>query len=241
MARRDGGFEGIKSPAFSFLRDLAANNTGPWFAENKARYERDVVAPFRLLLAEVISALSAREIPLSGDPAKAIFRIHRDIRFSHDKLPYKTHAGAVLTRDGFKAKSGLLYIHLDPAGCFVAAGFWQPEKEALGAIREAVYTEPERFAAVMSGLAKAGLGFDDSESLVRMPRGFEDAADTAWAPVLRLKSFVVRRAIGETAIGRPGVVREIVDFAEAVTPFLRFGWRALEVLDPTALVRLKGR
>lgn len=234
-------FKGIKPPAFEFLRDLAGNNTRAWFADNKARYERDVLGPFRLLLAEVILSLSARDIPLSGDPAKAIFRVHRDVRFSHDKLPYKTHAGAVLTRDGVKSKSGLLYIHLDPAGCFAAAGFWQPEKEALGAIREAVYTEPGRFAAVQSGLAAAGLAFDDSESLVRMPRGYQDAAGTDLAPVLRLKSFVVRRSLRDAAIGGRGVVGEIVDFAEVVMPLLRFGWGALAVLDPTALTRQKGR
>jgi uncharacterized protein (TIGR02453 family) len=200
-----------------------------------------VLGPFRLLLAEVISALSARGIPLSGDPAKAIFRIHRDVRFSHDKLPYKTHAGAVLTRDGFKAKSGLLYVHLDPAGCFVAAGFWQPEKEALGAIREAVYTEPQRFGAIVAQLGAAGLAFDDSESLVRMPRGYEDAAETALAPVLRLKSFVVRQPIGEREIAKANVVDEIAAFAEAVMPLLQFGWSALTVLDPTSLPRPKAR
>lgn len=237
MARKPAAFEGIKAPAFGFLHDLAANNTRPWFAENKPRYECDVVAPMRLLMAALISRLSAREVPLSGDPAKAIFRIHRDVRFSHDKLPYKTHAGAVLTRDGVKAKSGLLYVHVDPAGCFVAAGFWQPEKEALGAIREAIYTEPNRFAAINNALVAAGLALDDSESLVRMPRGYEDAADSPLAPVLRLKSFVVRRPISDAAMGTAAVVDDIADFAEAVMPFLRFGWASLTVLDPTALTR----
>jgi uncharacterized protein (TIGR02453 family) len=221
---------GIGPAAFTFLRELAANNERAWFLANKPRYERDVVLPFRQVLAALITTLAAKKIPLSGDPAKAIFRIHRDVRFSHDKLPYKTHAGAVLTRDGSKGKSGLLYIHIDPAGCFVAAGFWQPEKEALGALREAIYTDTKRFDAVQAGLAAAGLGLDDSESLVRMPRGFEDAAGSDIAAALRLKSFVVRRPLSAAVLADP--VPAITNFAADALPLLEFGWKALTVLEP---------
>ena len=59
------------------------------------------------------------------------------MRFAKDKNPYKTHAGAVLTRSGAKNDPGLLYIHIDPTGCFVAAGFYQPEPEALARLRAA--------------------------------------------------------------------------------------------------------
>lgn len=227
-----GAKTGVGPAAFAFLSDLAANNDRTWFMANKPRYESDVLVPFRSLLAGVITTLAARKIPLTGDPAKAVFRIHRDVRFSHDKLPYKTHAGAVLTRDGGKGKSGLLYIHLDPAECFVAAGFWQPDKEALGALREAIYTEPTRFATMRSGLRAARLELDDSESLVRMPRGYEDATDPALAQVLRLKSFVVRRAIRHEALACATVAGDIADFAGDALPLLEFGWNALTVLEP---------
>ena len=133
-------FKGFRPEANAFLTELAANNNREWFLAHKAVYEEAVVAPFRLLLADVISALAARDLPITGDPQKAIFRVHRDVRFSKDKTPYKTHAGAALSRPGGGVHGGVIYIHVEPTGSFLAAGFWNPEREALGALREAIYT-----------------------------------------------------------------------------------------------------
>ena len=245
MARRSAaakpasGFAGFPPQCLQFLRDLAANNERAWFLAHKPIYESAVLGPFRLLLADVISALAAREIPLTGTPEKAIFRIHRDVRFSHDKLPYKTHAGAVLTRDGSKSMLGLLYIHVAPEACFLAAGFYHPEREPLGALRESIYTEPRRFAAMQADLAEAGLALDTEDSLTRTPRGFEEATDPEVIAALRLKSFVARRQLPLTALEGAGMLADIIDFAEATQPLLRFGWNALSVLDPTDLKRRK--
>jgi uncharacterized protein (TIGR02453 family) len=230
-------FTGFPAATTAFLADLAANNNREWFMANKPVYEREVIAPFRLLLADVISALAAREVPLSGDPAKAIFRIHRDVRFSREKTPYKTHAGAVLSRNGGKVHAGVVYIHIEPKGSFLAAGFWQPEREALGAWREAIYTEPKRFADVQAGLLAAKLPLDTADSLTRTPRGFEDAVGTEIEPALRLKSFLVRRPIPPSRLARAGLVSDVVKFTEQALPLLEFGWNALSVLDPTDLKR----
>jgi uncharacterized protein (TIGR02453 family) len=233
------GFAGFTPACLAFLRDLAANNERAWFMANKPVYEREVVAPLRLLLADLIAALAARDIPLTGAPDKSIFRIHRDVRFSHDKQPYKTHAGAVLTRDGSKTMLGLLYLHIAPDGCFVAAGFYHPEREPLAALREAIYTEQDRFAAMRAELARAGLSLSLDESLTRLPRGFEDATDPHICEALRLKSFVVRRDVATADLAGPALVGKILAFAEAAEPLLRFGWHALSVLDPTDLKRQK--
>ena len=230
-------FNGFPPAAFVFLKGLAANNDRVWFTANKAVYEKSVLAPFHLLLADVVSALSDKGIPLAGEPKKAIFRIYRDVRFSKEKLPYKTHAGAVLTRDGIKGGSGILYIHIDPDGCFLAAGFHAPDPEQLGAIREAIYIDPPRFQTLRAGLAEAGLTLDTSETLSRMPRDYQDAADWPVADALRLKRFVVRRALSPETVAGPGLIAKAVTFAAEAEPLLRFGWQALTVLDPTALKR----
>ena len=230
-------FNGFPPAAFVFLKGLAANNDRVWFSANKAVYEKSVLAPFHLLLADVVSALSDKGIPLAGEPKKAIFRIYRDVRFSKEKLPYKTHAGAVLTRDGIKGGSGILYIHIDPDGCFLAAGFHAPDPEQLGAIREAIYIDPPRFQTLLAGLAEAGLTLDTSETLSRMPRDYQDAADWPVADALRLKRFVVRRALSLETVAGPGLIAKAVTFAAEAEPLLRFGWQALTVLDPTALKR----
>lgn len=230
-------FTGFPPATFAFLKGLAANNDRVWFTANKATYEKVVLGPFHLLLADVVSALAEKGIPLAGDPKKAIFRIYRDVRFSKEKLPYKTHAGAVLTRDGIKGASGILYFHIDPEGCFLAAGFHAPEPEQLGAIREAMYIDPPRFEAIRDGLAKSGLVLDTSETLSRMPRDYQDAADWPIADALRLKRFVVRRALKPETVASPALIRAAVTFAAEAEPLLRFGWQALTVLDPTALKR----
>ena len=234
MAKPIAGFQ---PAAYEFLEGLAANNNRDWFLEHKPAYERDVVQPFRLLLADVISALAAADIPLTGDPAKAIFRIHRDVRFSKDKLPYKTHAGAVLRKVGGSRFDGILYLHIEPARCFLAAGFYLPEKEALEAFREAIYIDPPRFQTIRAALEKSKLALDMSETLSRMPRGFEDAADGPVADMLRLKSFTVSRDLSRADLAKPAVVKKIVTFARDAEPLLRFGWQAMTVLDPTAVAR----
>ena len=233
-------FAGFTPEATRFFAELSDNNERAWFLENKARYDNHVVAPFRALLEAVMLGLAAHEIPLGGDPAKALFRIHRDVRFSKDKRPYKTHAGAVLARDGGKSPdSGIVYIHLDPTGSFIAAGFYMPEPAKLGAIREAIFVEPQRFQSVLDDLAQAGLALSAEESLTRLPRGYEEAAGSSVEGVLKLKSFLIRKNVPDALLTSPDLAGEVVSFAAAALPLLRFGWQALTTVDPADLKRRK--
>ena len=158
-----------------------------------------------------------------------MFRIHRDVRFSHDKSPYKTHAGAVLTRDGTKKCQGLLYVHVSPEGSFTAAGFYHPEPDQLAALRRVIAASPDRFQDLERTLKKSRLVLGRDEALQRLPRGFEDVPAGPAAEALKLKSFVVHRDLSEDALGRPRLVKQVADFAEAALPLLEFGWEALGV------------
>jgi uncharacterized protein (TIGR02453 family) len=220
-------FTGFRPATLAFLRALAANQERAWFLANKDTYERDVRTPMAALVVDLAAELARRNLPLTGDPARSIFRVQRDVRFSRDKSPYKTHVGAVLTRDGRKNNPGLLYIHVDPAGSFMAAGFYHMEPEALDAVREAILTEPDDFLAVEAGLHAAGLEFSRDESLTRLPRGFEHAADHQAAYALKLRNYTVHRALPATALRRAALVRDLADFAATAMPLLQFGWRAI--------------
>jgi len=181
------------------------------------------------LVVAVAEELRQRDLPLEGDPKRSGFRIHRDTRFSNNKSPYKTQIGAVWYRQGSgKDGAGVLYFHLAPTGCFIAAAFYDPDPEVLGAIRERIRVHPDRFQDMQDALAADNLALETADSLSRMPRGYEDMKESPVAPALRLKSFIVRRTMAPKAAGTPSLVDTIANLAEAGLPLLRFGWQAVD-------------
>jgi uncharacterized protein (TIGR02453 family) len=155
-----------------------------------------------------------------------MFRILRDVRFSKDRRPYKTHAGATLTRDGGRLSPGLLYVHIDPEGSFAAASFWQPESAALEAIRQAIVGRPAAFRRALAALAAQGLVLSaDEDALKRPQRGYEAVESPLLREALRCRSLTVRRPLAELGAGLPD---RVVDFALAVLPLLEFGWAAID-------------
>jgi uncharacterized protein (TIGR02453 family) len=221
-------FSGFPQDGFAFLRELAANNDPAWFKPRKGRYEADVRGPAVALAADILSAAAAAKLPLDGDPGKAVFRIYRDVRFSPDKRPYKTHAGIVLTRTGQKSDPGLLYIHIEPGGCFLAAGFYQPDPPMLAALRQAIIADARGFLALVKRLDTAGLPLGaDPDAVKRLPRGCEAAAGTPAEPFVKSRSLVIRRHVADAEARDPALVATVIDFYRSVQPLLAFGWRAI--------------
>ena len=227
-----GRFAGFTPAAYRFLIELGLNNAKPWFEANRVIYEAAVRLPVTMLVAEVSAELGRRGLPLEGDPKRSSFRIHRDTRFSNDKTPYKTHSGSVWYRQGSgKDGAGVLYFHFAAEGCFVAAAFYRPEAEVLGAIRERIRVHPDRFLAMQAGLAASSMRLDPADTLTRMPRGFEDLKDSPVASALRLRSFIVRQDLPLEATTGPGLVGLIVNMGARALPLLRFGWDAVDEVN----------
>ncbi|MDR6533466.1 uncharacterized protein (DUF2461 family) [Caulobacter rhizosphaerae] len=109
-------FPGFAAADLAFLTGLAAHNDRDWFTANRAAYDDRLKPTLAALIDALNAAFAARDLPLAGDPKKSVFRIHRDVRFSKDKRPYKTHVSATLTRDGQKLSPGLVYVHIEPEG-----------------------------------------------------------------------------------------------------------------------------
>jgi uncharacterized protein (TIGR02453 family) len=221
------GFTGFTPAATKFFSELAANQERTWFNDHKEVYEREVKAPMAALIDDLAAELARRAIPITGDAKRGLFRIHRDVRFSKDKAPYKTHAGAVLTRDGRKGTPGLLYIHLDPTGSFMAAGFYHADPSELTRLRDGIAYGAKEFLALEAHLKANGLEFSREESLARLPRGYDAFADSPVAWALKLRNFVVHRPIKPAALRKPALVGDIADFAATTLPLLEFGWDAL--------------
>jgi len=232
MAQAKSAFNGFGDKALAFFRALDFHQNREWFQENRALYESDVLGPLGAFIAELNDACVAQGLPMRGTPKGSIFRIHRDIRFSKDKRPFKTHAGAVMTRSGTKSDPGLFYVHIAPEGCFAAVGFYDLEPRQLAAFRQAIVTAPERFRAMRAKLAAEGLTFDPQWSLKRPPREAAGIEDADLVAALKLKSIVVKRVLSESAIHAPTLVADCARFIEAALPLLDFGWSALAELEP---------
>ncbi len=220
-------FAGFAPDALAFLRELAANNTRDFFLPNKSRYETTVRDPLASLVTDLAARLAKTNTPLRGDAKRSLFRINRDVRFSKDKSPYKTHAGATLTRDGEKLSQGLIYIHIDPKGSFAAAGFHEPEPRELARMRQAIMADPARWKKVEAALSKSGLELSRESVLTRVPKGFE-RAPVAVAEALKLKWWIVERKLSPAEIGTAKLVDAVVKLAADAAPLLQFGWAALD-------------
>ncbi len=219
-------FKGLGPQALPFLKALAFHQTKDWFEANRAIYETEIKGPLGDLVEDVSAALAAAKIPLRGDRKKALFRLHRDTRFSKDKSPYKTNAGAVLNRDGTKGTGGMVYIHIDPAGCFAAAGWYMPEPETLAKFRAAIVKSPKTYRAMEAALAGAKLKLSDDYTLKRTPRGFEQVTDPDLLTAVKRTGFVVSRPLKEAELGKAKLADTIVGFAKDALPLLQFGWKA---------------
>jgi len=223
-----GSFQGFGPQALAFFEALAFHQSRDWFEANRGLYESDVKQPMGLLIEDLAAILPGRGIPLAGDAKRSLFRLNRDVRFAKDKSPYKTQAGAVMTRSGSKSDPGLLYVHVAPQGCFAAAGFYMPEPEQLAALREAIRARPAAFQSLEKALAKSGLQLSGDSRMTRLPRGFEDMKESPVAGALRLKSFTVSEPLDAGAILRPELVETVAAFAGRALPLLAFGWAALD-------------
>jgi uncharacterized protein (TIGR02453 family) len=220
-------FAGFGPRALPFFKALAFHQSREWFEANRDTYESAVKGPIGDFVDDVAERLRQAKIPIRGDRKSSLFRIHRDVRFSADKDPYKTHAGVVLTRSGNKNDSGLLYFHLSPEACFFAAGFYRPDPEKLARLRGAAARTPKAFKAMTAKLKRAGLNLSAEDSLKRTPRGFEAIDDPEIAVATRLKSMVCRRPVAAGAVAAPPLVDDFCAFAADALPLLKWGWDAL--------------
>jgi uncharacterized protein (TIGR02453 family) len=220
-------FEGFGPKALPFFKALAFHQTKEWFEENRDTYEREIKTPMGDFVEEVAARLMKAKIPIKGDRKSSLFRIHRDVRFSNNKDPYKTNAGAALTRSGSKNDPGVLYFHLSPEECFFAAGFYQPDPKSLAKLRAAAARSPKAYKQMTGRLASKGLSLSEEDALKRTPRGFEGVDDVEILAAARQRHFICLRPVSEAQTGEPALVDNFCAFAADALPLLKWGWDAL--------------
>lgn len=216
---------------FRFLRELAANNDRDWFNENRQRYDRHIRDPavaFILAVGEVLDEISPE---LRADPRPvggSLFRIHRDVRFSRDKRPYKTATGIQFRHArGRDAHAPGLYLHVEPGACFVGLGVWHPDGPALRAIRQRLVDDPAGWRDAVERPPFPGTFTLGGESLSRVPRGFDP--EHPLAEDLKRKDFIGMAPIPDAFLTSPSLAAEFLEMVRAGRPLLRYLCGALDV------------
>ena len=236
------GFGGFRPAAFRFLRDLARNNEKAWFETNRDVYEREVRDAMRRLVEALDARLGSIAPEIVGDPRRSMFRIHRDVRFSRNKSPYKTNAGAWLYHRDAGRKVGTVgegggagfYFHIDPITCFMAGGIWMPARPALARIREAIAAHPTALVRLTSapGFRRRFDGLSEEAKLRRAPREFPP--DHPAAEWLKLQSFTASAPIEPHVVTSPRLVDRLCRDFELLVPLVRWLNRALGYPPATA-------
>jgi uncharacterized protein (TIGR02453 family) len=214
-------FRGFQEEGIRFLRELKKHNDRDWFRDRKHLYQKQVEQPMTMLVMETVSLCRQRGLKLLSNEKNPVMRVYRDVRFSADKSPYKTHVASTL--HGVKGK-GAAYIHISPKESFVAAGFWMPERPFLQAWRTAMVADPKAFLRLVKSLEKHDLTLSDENRLSRLPRGFDNQAHSEIAEFLKLTSYVVARKLQLEECRSPELVKIVANFALAARALLEFGW-----------------
>lgn len=210
----------FSTEAIKFLRELKRNNDRTWFEERKPVYERELKAPMLALIGEINEAMTEFAPMHVRPPQKIMMRIYRDIRFSKDKRPYKTHVSAWWVRDGLeKTSGGGFYFHFSPEEVLVAAGVYMPEREQLLAIRRYLAEHHQRFRALMKAKKLRSLMTEfDGASLTRAPKGFPE--DHPAIDLIKNRQWgISARLPGETAT-KTTLVKEVVERFKAAAPVI---------------------
>jgi uncharacterized protein (TIGR02453 family) len=214
----------------AFFRGLARHNAKPWFEAHREDYERDVKQPMADLVQEMDLRFGRTAPEFVGDPKRSLFRLHRDIRFSRDKSPYKTHAACWFFHGGGSSKVGReahgggagFYFHLQPGASFVGGGCWMPPRPALLKFRAAIAGDLRGFERIVlaPALRRRCGELSDEESLKRVPRGY--AQDHLAARWLRHQSFTVGRKLTDAQVMSPRLTALLENDYATMLPLVRW-------------------
>ena len=190
----------INSAVFDFLTAIEQNNNREWFHQNKNLYEfvLENVQNFGTALIEGISTFDASIA--DNEAKKCIFRIYRDVRFSPDKRPYKTHIGFYVAPNGKQSGNAGYYLHIQNNMSILAGGLWCPEGGLLKKIREEIYYNPEELVQILENKEfKSTFGdLIEENNLKKAPRNYP--ADFQYIHLLKYRNFCVEKTLTNSEV-----------------------------------------
>jgi uncharacterized protein (TIGR02453 family) len=211
----------LHKDTFHFLELLKPNNNKEWMDANRKMYERAKV-DFEDFVTELITGLARMEPLMSELTAKqCIFRLNRDIRFSNDKSPYKSHFGAAFSIGGKKSDHAGFYLHVEPGQSFIGGGCWMPPPAMLKNIRQEIDYDFEAFKNIIEDKDfKKQYPKIEGEQLKKAPQGYD--IDNPAIEYLKHKSFTVGHSLKDATMLAPKGIAEILNSIEIMQPFIDF-------------------
>ena len=207
--------------SLTFLKSLQKNNNRTWFEKNREKYEtaREDFANF---INGLIAEIAKHHPEVKGLEAKnCMFRIYRDIRFSKDKTPYKTHFSAQVGVEGRKSEMADFYIQIGPGNSFIAGGKWHPETAALKDIRQEIFYNTADFKKILSEKSfKKHFKTLSDIKLKTVPKGYDKNFPDI--ELLKYTSYIVEAPIADKLLLSRSLVKHAAAIHKAMLPLLNF-------------------
>ncbi|WP_290697581.1 DUF2461 domain-containing protein [Lacinutrix sp.] len=198
-----------------FLKKLEKNNNREWFADNKKEYEI-ALKEIKLLFEKVYAEMQTHD---QFDKMK-IFRIYRDIRFSKNKLPYKNNFGGGFHRTKPQLRGGC-YLQIQPGNNFMAAGFWNPEKDDLLRIRKEIEMDDSEMRAILDDKKfKSVWGNLEGEELKTSPKGFDKEHPAI--DLIRKKQYIFSISFTDKEVQSLDFAKMVSDNFKEIRPYFDY-------------------
>lgn len=218
-------FEGFPRAGMDFLRKLKKNNNRPWFQSHKDEYEENVRFPMQCLIAGIAEGMADVAPEIEFNPKKSIFRIYRDVRFSKNKVPYKTNIAASF-QVRLKRKSPVeapgLYVGIEPGEIFIGGGVYMPTGDQIKMVRKAIVDRPDDYLDVVNNRRfKKEFGGIMGENLAKAPLGYPK--DHPMIEHLKHKQFFVGKEYNDESLClKPGFQKLVVQVFADTMPLIRW-------------------
>jgi uncharacterized protein (TIGR02453 family) len=216
-------------PLFTFLSALTKHNDRPWFQERKATYDQ-LRKQFEEDAEYWFQELKKLDPAIAGPLGrKSIFRIYRDVRFSNNKEPYKTHFSAYYTASGKDIETPGYYVQIGPNGnTLIGGGLYMPDKTQLVAIRQEIDYNADHLKAILARPDfQCYFGSMGGDRLKKSPAAY--SVDHPEIELLKHKSFIASHTMtDEEVLNHEDFRAHIIDVFKAMVPFSQFLRGALE-------------
>lgn len=206
----------IPKAALDFFKKLHKNNNREWFTENKPEFKA-VEAEVKRVYNEINDRLNTYD---EIDKMK-IFRVYRDVRFSKDKTPYKTHFGGSFHRKKPELRGGY-YLHIAPNNeSFIATGFWEPQKDDLLRIRKEFEMDADEMRKIMKNKKfKEVWGGIVGDEVKTAPKGFNKEDKNI--DLIKKKQFIFTKKFTDKEILAPDFLNRVDDAFKTIRPYFDY-------------------